>query len=614
MRSLCVMTLLVPAAVITAACSTTTTSEWGSASTGQSDQSADQSALAGITQYPSVPVCERVRPGSGAMRCHATTRANPDGTVQTSATPSGFGPTDLRSAYNLPASGGNSRIVAVVDAYDDPTAESDLAVYRSQFGLSACTSANGCFTKVSQTGSTTELPTANSGWSGEISLDVDMVSAACPDCKILLVEASSADDADLGAAVNEAAALGAAAISNSYGGGEDSGTSSESTEYYDHPGVLVTASAGDQAFGAEFPATSQYVLAVGGTSLAKSSSTRGWAESAWSDGGSGCSAYIAKPSWQTQTVCSNRMEADVSAVADPDTGVAVYQSGAWQVYGGTSVASPLVAAIFTLLDLNGQTPQFAWTHTSDFYDVTSGKNGSCGTIECTAGVGYDGPTGWGTPNGAALAGSTSSSSSSGSGTSSTSSGSSTSSTSSGSSTSSSGSSTSSGSTSSSGSSTSSGSNSSSSGSTSSSGSSTSSSGSSSSGSSSGSTSSSGSSSSGGGGTCSHAVCSSGVPLTSTCSTCAGDVCAKDPYCCQTQWDAICVSEVPQDCPGTTCTVGGGGGGTCGHAVCKSGAALGSSCSTCAGDVCAQDPYCCSVAWDKICVSEVNEDCSGQTCP
>jgi hypothetical protein len=598
----CVTILVVPAAFITAACTSTNAPGWGSASTGQSDQTSDQSAIGSITQYPSVPVCERVRPGSGAMRCLSTTRANPDGTVLKSATPGGFGPTDLRSAYNLPASGGAGRIVAVVDAFDDPTAESDLAAYRSQFGLSACTTANGCFKKVSQTGSTTQLPTPDSGWAGEISLDVDMVSAACPDCKILLVEASSADDADLGAAVNEAAALGAAAISNSYGGGESSSTSSESTQYYDHPGILVTASAGDQAFGAEFPATSQYVLAVGGTSLVKSSSTRGWAETAWTDGGSGCSAYIAKPSWQTQTVCGKRMEADVSAVADPNTGVAVYQSGAWQVYGGTSVSSPLVAAIFTLLDLNGQTPQFAWTHTSDFYDVTSGKNGTCGTIECTAGVGYDGPTGWGTPNGTALAGGTSSSSSSGS-----SSGSTSSSGSSSGSTSSSGSSSGS---SSSSSGSSSGSSSSSSGS--SSGSSSSSSGSSSGGSSSG------GSSSSGGGSCSHAVCSSGVPLTTSCSTCAGDVCAKDPYCCQTQWDSICVSEVPQDCPGTTCGGAGGGGGgggaACTHAVCKSGAALGSTCSTCATDVCTADPYCCSVAWDKICVSEVNQDCSGQTCP
>src|ERR1017187_7420847 len=183
-RSLCVTILVVSAAFITAACTSTDAPGWGSASTGQSDQTANQSAIGSITQYPFVPVCERVRPGSGAMRCLSTTRTNPDGTVLKSATPSGFGPTDLRSAYNLPASGGAGRIVAVVDAFDDPTAESDLAAYRAQFGLSACTTANGCFKKVSQTGSTTQLPTPDSGWAGEISLDVDMVSAACPDCKI----------------------------------------------------------------------------------------------------------------------------------------------------------------------------------------------------------------------------------------------------------------------------------------------------------------------------------------------------------------------------------------------------------------------------------------------
>ncbi len=238
-----------------------------------------------------------------------------------------------------------------------------------------------------------------------------MASAACPSCKIILVEVNSADMSDLGAGVNEAAALGATVISNSYGGTEDSTTVSESSEYFNHPGVLITASAGDDGYGASFPATSQYVLAVGGTSLTKStSSTRGWTETAWSSGGSGCSAYVAKPSYQTDTGCKFRVEADVSAVADPNTGLAVYDSydgtGGWIVVGGTSASSPLVASIFALTGkAPGATPQFPYANTSLFFDVTSGSNGTCSSSAsylCKAGVGYDGPTGWGTPNAAAL--------------------------------------------------------------------------------------------------------------------------------------------------------------------------------------------------------------------
>ncbi len=264
-------------------------------------------------------------------------------------------------------------------------------MYRSTFGLPPCTTANGCFQKVNETGAAAPLPSANSGWAGEISLDLDMVSAACPDCKILLVEVSSATNADLGTGVNTAAMLGASAISNSYGGSESSSDVSASSTYYDHPGILVTASSGDSGYGASFPATSPTVLAVGGTSLTKDSSSRGWSETAWNSGGSGCSAYEAKPSWQTDTGCSKRMEADIASVADPNTGLAVYQTtGAkgWSVYGGTSAASPLVAGIFTLLDLTSEGPGYVYSHTSALHDVTSGSNGSCGgTYMCTAGAG-----------------------------------------------------------------------------------------------------------------------------------------------------------------------------------------------------------------------------------
>lgn len=297
--------------------------------------------------------------------------------------------------------------MGIVDAYDDPNAESDLGVYRSQFGLAACTTANGCFRKVNQSGGT-RYPRANGGWAQEISLDLDMVSAICPNCHILLVEASSNSLSNLGTAVNEAAALGATEISNSYGGGEFSSDTSYDTSYYNHPGIAITASSGDNGYGVEYPAASQYVTAVGGTTLTRASNSRGWSETAWSGTGSGCSAYDPKPSWQTDSGCSKRTVADVSAVADPNTGVSVYDSfsyqgqSGWLVFGGTSVASPIIASVYALAG-NAATVTYGsypYSHTSSLNDVTSGSNGSCGgSYLCTAGPGYDGPTGLGTPNG-----------------------------------------------------------------------------------------------------------------------------------------------------------------------------------------------------------------------
>ncbi|WP_405871425.1 peptidase S8 [Streptomyces sp. NBC_00005] len=332
--------------------------------------------------------------------------------------PTGYGPSDIQSAYGLTsaaASNGSGQTVAIVDAYDDPNAAADLATYRSYYGLSACTTANGCFKKVSQTGSTTSLPTADSGWAGEISLDLDMVSATCPQCNILLVEAKSASDANLGTAVNEAVKLGAKFVSNSYGGSESSSDTTYDSSYYNHPGVAITASAGDEGYGAEYPAASKYVTAVGGTKLSTSSNSRGWTESVWNTSstegtGSGCSSYDAKPSWQTDTSCTKRMIADVSAVADPATGVSVYDSygddgTGWNTYGGTSASSPLIASVYALAGTPGSSDypaQYPYNAagTSALNDVTSGSNGSCTTSYfCTAKSGYDGPTGWGTPEG-----------------------------------------------------------------------------------------------------------------------------------------------------------------------------------------------------------------------
>ncbi|WP_246213752.1 putative Ig domain-containing protein [Kitasatospora viridis] len=330
--------------------------------------------------------------------------------VSPNATPSGYGPGDLQSAYNLPANGGAGQTVAIVDAQDDPNAESDLATYRSQYGLPACSTANGCFSKIAEDGST-NYPTADTGWAGEISLDLDMVSAVAPNAHILLVEATSANMSDLGASVNEAVAKGAKFVSNSYGGSEDSTDTTSDSQYFNHPGVAITVSAGDSAYGAEYPAASQYVTSVGGTSLTKDSSTRGWSESVWSTSstegtGSGCSAYDPKPSWQTDSGCSNRTISDVSAVADPATGVAVYQTyggSGWNVYGGTSASSPIIASVYADAGTPGASDypaKYPYQHTSALNDVTTGNNGTCSpSYLCTAGPGYDGPTGLGTPNG-----------------------------------------------------------------------------------------------------------------------------------------------------------------------------------------------------------------------
>ncbi|MER5521147.1 S53 family peptidase [Streptomyces sp. NPDC002763] len=333
------------------------------------------------------------------------------------ATPSGYSPTNLRAAYGLTsaaASNGSGETIAIVDAYNDPNAETDLATYRSYYGLSACTTANGCFKKVSQTGSTTSLPSSDAGWSEEISLDLDMASAICPNCKILLVEATSATMANLGTAVNEAVTLGAKFVSNSYGGSESSSDTSYDSSYFNHTGVAITVSAGDSGYGAEYPAASKYVTSVGGTKLATSSTTRGWTETVWKTSstegtGSGCSAYDAKPTWQTDTTCTKRMISDVSAVADPATGVSVYDSygvtAGWYTFGGTSVSAPIIAGVYALAGTpsSGSYPAkfpYSYAGTSYLNDVTSGNNGTCTTsYYCTATTGYDGPTGWGTPEG-----------------------------------------------------------------------------------------------------------------------------------------------------------------------------------------------------------------------
>ncbi len=359
-------------------------------------------------------------------------RAGPSAISNSKPAPGFQTPQRLRELYELPeeTAAGSTQTIAVVDAFDDPTAESDLAVYSKQFGLPACTSENGCFRKVNQNGQASPLPAANGGWASEISIDVQMAHGVCQTCHIVLVEAKTEEFSDLAAGVNAAVGLGATEVSNSYGATEETGLSELESSSYNHPGVVLTVSSGDCAYlnracpgelaeGTEFPADSPHVVAVGGTSVHESGGV--WTSSVWKDGGSGCSVLFNAPLWESgvagfaATGCGGaRGVADVSAVGDPNTGVDVYDSTpeftggptGWGVWGGTSVASPIVAAEFALAGGSQSVSYPAATlyghagESSALYDVTSGSNGECGTATiCQAAAGFDGPTGIGSPIG-----------------------------------------------------------------------------------------------------------------------------------------------------------------------------------------------------------------------
>ncbi|HEY2669494.1 MAG TPA: carboxypeptidase regulatory-like domain-containing protein, partial [Rugosimonospora sp.] len=390
------------------------------------------------TQVAAQALCGPPKPGQ--FTCFALRRTDlkqaagirAQGTTQ--AAPDGYAPADLRSAYGLPAGGGAGATVAVVDAFDDPNAEADLAVYRQQYGLPACTTADGCFRKVDEQGGTA-YPAPDDGWAGEMSLDLDMVSAVAPQAHILLVETADNNSDSLGTGVNTAVALGARYVSNSYGSyGEDPSSLAYDEAYFDHPGTAIVASSADGGYGVSYPASSPYVTSVGGTSLTRDGSARGWSETVWNsvvntaDGprwgapGSGCSQVEPKPSFQTDPDCPGRSVADVSAVSDPATGVAVYNSysdAGWNVYGGTSAASPIIASVYADAGtpIAGSNPaSYPYLSPNALNDVTTGDDASCsdsslcgfGTTpdctpryECVAGPGYDGPTGLGTPQGLA---------------------------------------------------------------------------------------------------------------------------------------------------------------------------------------------------------------------
>jgi hypothetical protein len=372
------------------------------------------SGLAGLTGLPALGA---MAPSSAGLfagvqdACSAPALGDAACATQTfgtaAITPTGYTPSDLRSAYGFQSdSAGMRQTVAVVTAFDDPSAESDLAAYRSNFGMPACTTANGCFLKADQNGGTNYPPT-QAGWPAATALSVDMISAVCPNCHIVLVEGNSSAISDLGTAENTAVQLGAKFIANTYytpeatyGAAEPSYDSS----YFNHPGVAITAPAGNNGFAMNYPAASPNVIAVGGTTLTTASSgSRGWTETTWSGTGSGCSAYeSAKPSWQTDTGCADRTVNDVAAVADPvNSAVAFYNAGAWVSGGGTTASAAIVAAAYALAgtpaaSTNPASYPYANSHLLN--DITSGSDGTCSvSYLCTAGKGYDGPTGLGTP-------------------------------------------------------------------------------------------------------------------------------------------------------------------------------------------------------------------------
>jgi subtilase family serine protease len=366
------------------------------------------STLAAPPAAPAAPPTHDACPALPLPYAHCMAVVN-DMAQPRAGQPAGYGPADIASAYNFPTGAGSGQTVAIVDALDDPNAEADLAAYRTQYGLPPCTTANGCFTKVNQRGNPAPLPSADPNWGLEISLDLDMVSAVCPNCHILLVEADTPLVTDLGTAVDTAVHLGADAVSNSYGTyGEPAGELTFD-KYYRHPGHAIVAAAGDFGYNPSFPAVSPSVTAVGGTTLTRSGTGRGWSETAWSRTGGGCSAYERKPAWQPDPYCGMRMMNDISAVADPQTGVAVYDTfnqAGWVVVGGTSAGTPIIGAAYALAGNTDSVHDASglYQHPGAFFDVTGGSNAtplfSCGgDYICTGVLGYDGPTGLGTPNG-----------------------------------------------------------------------------------------------------------------------------------------------------------------------------------------------------------------------
>ena len=325
-------------------------------------------------------------------------------------------PAYLQQAYDLTylsQTGGVGDTIAIIDPFRNPNAEADLATYRATYGLPACSASNGCFTKVNQNGGTTPPSTHDATWAMEESLDLDAVSALCPNCRILLVEANSAMSSDLNAAQATAAALGANQISDSWTFAVSGGILAGRWIF---PGISTVAATGDTGYLGtntdNFPAAFSGVTAAGGTSLAPAvgGNARGFSEGAWSGASSGCDLHVSKPSWQTDTGCVGRAYADLSADADPATGLSFYDSekGGWGVVGGTSLAAPLIAAYYAITGVTASsTPRWAYVNSASLNDPISGSTGTCAAnirYICNAGPGYDGPTGVGSISGTVATG------------------------------------------------------------------------------------------------------------------------------------------------------------------------------------------------------------------
>ena len=335
------------------------------------------------------------------------------GAANTSGAPQGLTPKDLRAAYRLPASGKGHPTIAVVVPYDDPTLASDLAVYRKQFGVAPCTVANGCLRKVNEQGQASPLPPASPGWALLTALQVDAISATCPECHLLVVETDTDSMTDVGPGLTTAASLGADLVVTGYGTTGEFPGEKRFEAGLSHLGIPFVAASGDYGYGngapligsISYPSASTHAIAVGGTTLSPASNTRGWSESVYAESTSGCSAYIAKPAWQHDRACRMRTTADVAAVGDPATGLATYdsyQEPGWQQVGGTGLSAAVIAGVYGLAAANGLPVDASslYDPTARLFDVTTGANGACdGSSICTAVPGYDGPSGVGTPDG-----------------------------------------------------------------------------------------------------------------------------------------------------------------------------------------------------------------------
>lgn len=375
----------------------------------------------GRISYKDTASCAHAKPGH--VSCLAIKRTVYVGGIRQHALApmagTTFGAPVLRKAYGINAMGIRSKVIAIVDAEHSGTAYSDLSAYRKMYGIQEMTNCgtdgqplaelpagkDSCFVQLNQDGSVDQSPTTtDQGWAQEIALDTEMASAICPHCSILLVEANSSSFADLNAAVATAAGFkGVTAISNSYGGPDVSESKQPAYGAAAAAGIAVVASSGDSGYGVSAPASFSSVIGVGGTALYLGPSLRWDEETAWVNGGSGCSMLNPPALWQdtTLTGCPGKSVVDVAAVADPSTGVAVTVDGQWYSFGGTSAAAPIIAALFGMKNNYGESAgTYLWTNRGALHDVANGWNGRCQVkIFCNAGTGYDGPTGWGTPAG-----------------------------------------------------------------------------------------------------------------------------------------------------------------------------------------------------------------------